>query len=485
MLGTYPGPRWTLSLGILFAAVLATRSAAQDPAPPQTPVGSITGVVYDSLLTRGPLRGATVYVIGNTRVVTSDGRGRFTIDSIPQGEQHITFSHHVFDSAGIQAPVVRVLVGAEPARTTLAMPTSGTILKAACPGPRAESTGLLLGVVRDVDTGAPLRGARVVSRWFELTIERQGPRYTTPEAVAVADDNGVYRLCGIPADVPVFVRATSGEQESGRVEVYFSDREVAFRDFGISLLDSAARAVPDSLLQVSTDSTALFGRRGLSTVRGVVRDVGGKPVANARVGVLDNGTSVLSNEDGQFSLVGVPAGTQTLELRAIGYQPLRKAVTMKSSGTTDVDTTRLDRAAQQMASIKITGARKDGRLTRFGFEDRRRSTGGFFMNADEIQKKSGMYLGDVLRFAPGVMANYTSKGRTFTMRSTSTGDRCSPNYFLDGHRWFALEGSPILELERFMTLNDLAAVEVYRSSGGMPMQFDTGNGCGSVVFWTK
>jgi hypothetical protein len=107
------------------------------------------------------------------------------------------------------------------------------------------------------------------------------------------------------------------------------------------------------------------------------------------------------------------------------------------------------------------------------------------MDADEIAKKNGIYLGDVLRYAPGVTPQYTSRGRIFTMRSTANGDRCLPNYFLDGHRWFALEGSPILELERFMTLNAIDGVEVYRSGAGMPMQFDTGNGCGSVVFWTK
>jgi len=36
-----------------------------------------------------------------------------------------------------------------------------------------------------------------------------------------------------------------------------------------------------------------------------------------------------------------------------------------------------------------------------------------------------------------------------------------------------------------MSLSDVAAVEVYSSAGGMPMQFDNGNACGSVVFWTK
>ena len=480
----YPRGSRCRALGALLTLAICADLKAQE-SPSAVGVGRIEGTVYDSLLLRGPLRGATVYAVGTTRVATTDARGRFVIDSVPRGPQQLTFSHPAFDSAGVQAPIVQVALERDVARTTIATPASATLLEVMCPGPRAESTGLLLGVVRDVDTGKALRGARVVSRWFELTFERQGPRYQTPEVSTLSDDNGVYRLCGIPIDVPVFVRAQAAPQETGRIEVYLSDREIAFRDFGISLLDTTARALADSMLQVSADSSVLFARRGLSSVRGVVLDVSGKPVANARVGLLDNGASVLTNDAGQFALAGVPAGTQTLELRAIGYQPLRRSVTLKSSGSTDVDTTRLDRAAQQLASIKVTGMRKDGRLTKFGFEERRRRTGGFFLDAEEIAKKSGIYLGDVLRFAPGVVANYTPKGRIFTMRSTSTGDRCSPNYFLDGHRWFALEGSPILELERFMSLNDLAAVEVYTSNGGMPMQFDTGNGCGSVVFWTK
>jgi hypothetical protein len=484
MLRGYPVRRWATALGAAVVCVFARDAEAQDPTPAVS-LGRIAGTVYDSLITRGPIRGATVYVVGVNRVATSDARGRFVIDSVPHGEHHVTFSSVSLDTAGVQAPIVPVRVPMDGARVSLTTPSTATLLKSLCPNPRAEATGLLLGIVRDVDTGTPLRGARVESRWFELTIERDGPRYQTPSAVGTTDDSGVYRLCGVPADIPILVRATAATQESGRVEVYLSNREVAFRDFGISLVDSTARAVSDSTLEMSTDSTAVFGRRGMSTVRGAIRDVNGRPLANARVGLLDNGASVQSSDEGEFVLSGVPAGTQTLEVRALGYQPLRRAVTLRSTGITVLDVTRLDRAAQQLASIKITGARKDSRLTKYGFEDRRRRTGGFFMDADEIAKKSGIYLGDVLRFAPGVMSNYTPKGRIFTMRSTSTGDRCSPNYYLDGHRWFALDGSPILELERFMSLNDVAAVEVYRSGAGMPMQFDTGNGCGSVVFWTK
>jgi len=471
------------ALGVVFCWTIAERSGAQGTG---TPAGSIEGVVYDSLLTKGPLKGATVYVIGTNLAATTDTKGRFSIGTVADGEYTLTFAHPAFDSSGVQAPQIATRVtGSSKARVVLATPKGATLVKASCPGPKGEQTGLLLGVVRDVEGGAPLGGARVVSRWFELTIDKNGaPHYATPEISAAADGNGVFRLCGIPADIPVLVRARAGTQESGRVEVYFSGNDVAFRDFAISTTDSAARVVPDSLLEATADSTALQVVRGAGAVRGTVRDGNGRPVPNVRVGLLDRATVALTNAEGRFTLADVPSGTQTLELRAIGFAPLRQTVVLRANAPADVQPTLL-RAAQTLASVRVLGNRSDARLARFGFDQRRKVGLGFFMNADEIEKKSGIYLGDVLRFAPGIASLYTPRGRIFTMRSNWGGDRCMPNYFLDGMRWFALEGSPILELERFIQLHDLAAVEVYSGGATTPAQFDTGNGCGSVVFWTK
>jgi hypothetical protein len=468
------------ALGMLLSALALATSGAQGT---ETPPGVIEGVVYDSLLTKRPLQGATVYIIGTTLVATTDSRGRFAIAGVPDGAHTLTFSHPVFDSAGVQAPQVGVdVTGASRARVALAAPRGASLVKAVCPGTQTDQTGLLLGVVRDVENGLPLPEARVVSRWFELTIGKKGPHYDTFETTAAADRNGVFRLCGVPADIPVFVRALAGTQESGRVEVYFAGNDVLFRDFAISTTDTAARAIGDSLSEGSDSGVVSIA--GAGVVRGVVRDANGRPLANVRVNLLDRRLVTTANSDGYFTLVGIPAGTQTLELRAIGYAPARQTVVLKSSAPAEVALT-LDRAAQKLASISVIGTRKDGRLTKFGFEERRRRGIGFFMDGDEIAKKSGIKAGDVLRFAPGVMPEYTAKGRTFSMRSKWNGNRCSPTYYLDGMRWYPLGRSPILELEQFMSLNDLAAVEVYPGGAGTPMQFDSGTGCGAVVFWTK
>jgi hypothetical protein len=472
-----------LALAQLFGRTPDIYAQSEPPARPET-VGGIQGTLYDSLVTKGPLSGATIYLIGSNFATTTDRRGRFEMANVPEGEHILTFSHRLFDSAGVQAPQVPVrVVAATKTRVSVATPSGPSLIKAMCQGTAtAEKTGLLLGIVRDVDTGRPLVNARVSSRWFELTIEKKGQRYETLETVATTDQSGVFRLCGVPADIPVLVRASSGGQQSGRIEVYFSGADVAFRDFAVSLRDSAARVVSDSVAEGIADSAALSLTQGSAFVRGVVRDQNGRPLPNVTLSLLDRYQRVVTDSSGRFALRGVPAGSQTVELRALGFAPARRVMVLRSDALADTVFT-LDRAAQTLAAVRVLSDRSNSRSFG-GFEDRRHRGIGFFMSADEIARKGGIYLGDVLRFAPGMMT-YTPKGRIFTMRAGYTGDRCSPPYFLDGTRWYPLDNNPLIELEQYIPLQDLAAVEVYASGASTPAQFDVGTGCGAVVFWTK
>jgi len=468
------------------APALAAVGAQAVPPSSAEATGAIEGTVYDSLITKAPLARATVYLVGTTFVAQSDSRGRFALDGVPAGEHTVTFAHPVLDSAGVQAPQVAVRVpAAGTTRVKVATPKGESLVKAMCPGPRGEQTGLLLGTVRDADTGAPLSGARVISRWFEMTIDKRGAHYETLQASAVGDDAGVFRLCGVPADIPVLVRATSGEQQSGRVEIYFSGSEVAFRDFTVSQRDTAARIVADSLLEKgSSDSVAVALPRGSAVVRGVVRDQSGRPLANVNVGLLDRPGTVATDADGRFTLGGVPAGTQTMEVRAIGFALARRVVALRSGAPTETVVS-LDRAAQSLATVRVLGDRSSSRYSRTGFEDRMRRSMGWFMTGDEIERKSGIYLGDVLRYAPGLIPNYTRAGRAYKMRANWGGEHCTPTYYLDGVRWIPLDKDPILELERFISLRDVYGMEVYGGQAGTPAQFDVGSGCGAVVIWTK
>ena len=55
--------------------------------------GSIAGTMYDSLSTHAPLANATVVLVERSRYATTDSRGRFQIDSVPDG-------HYTLGSGG-------------------------------------------------------------------------------------------------------------------------------------------------------------------------------------------------------------------------------------------------------------------------------------------------------------------------------------------------------------------------------------------------
>src|SRR5205085_132335 len=127
------------------------------------------------------------------------------------------------DSLGIQVSEAKIDVPATGTASPalLATPSRRTYLAALCPR-IADSTnlGVLLGVVRHVE-GATVSGAHVIASWNDFTVDTATARvdnktYTTD---GLADEHGVYRLCGLPVEHPLFVQAqeTPGSQ-SGIIE---------------------------------------------------------------------------------------------------------------------------------------------------------------------------------------------------------------------------------------------------------------------------
>lgn len=88
------------------------------------------------------------------------------------------------------------------------------------------------------------------------------------------------------------------------------------------------------------------------TISGHVRDsLGGAPIEGARVMVVGSLTAVGTNADGQYTLINVPAGDVTIQVRAVGYR--RQDVRVSAgSGTADVS---LARDVFKMEEIVVTG----------------------------------------------------------------------------------------------------------------------------------
>jgi hypothetical protein len=321
---------------------------------------------------------------------------------------------------------------------------------------------------------------------MELVSGSGGLRSEVRRASAVTGDDGVYALCGVPVDVPFFVRARHGDQASGAVEVFLENREAAVQHLAVSLADTAARVSVDSMLEAAT-SDSMRRPPGSARAAGRVRDAGGRPVKGARITVLATGETAVTDEAGAFFLGRIPAGTQTFEVRAIGFAPSRRGVDLASTRITDVVLT-IDRRVTTLPSVTVLGAAN--RTSRTGFAERERQGLGHFLNNAQIEHMGGVDLMGVLWRAPGLHPLFFQvHGRTVrrvVMRGTPTisnggGIDCVPNLFVDG----ALMIDYWDEIESFFMKNQIAGIEVYDAFGTIPPQFDRVNGCGSVVVWTK
>jgi hypothetical protein len=445
--------------------------------------GRITGTVYDSLITSGPLAQATVMVVGTNLTRVTDGRGRFQIDSAPVGPVQLTFFHPVLDSIGIGAGVWDFTVSATgESRVTLGTSSGHTLRRTLCPGlADSSNTGLVMGRVRDVDRRTPVSGARISTNWLEVLFGPRGPSSERFEASASSVSSGAYALCGVPLDVPVFVRASLGDQASGPVEVFANSRPILFRDFFISLVDSTARLSVDSALNAAATEDLRIRAPGTASFAGRVRDLNGRPVEGARVMLHGGGAVAVADREGVFRISSLPAGTQTFDVRAIGFTAARRTVDLLSNANTSASW-ELDRQAPLLPTVKVLAG---SRLERNGFNARSRGGHGSFLTEARIANMGGATAMDIIQRAPGLMPSYRSadRGRMFkvvTMRS-SGGNRCVPTLFVDGGLW--MEGWE--QFGNFLMKADLQAVEVYSSVFTIPPQFDRHNGCGSVVIWTR
>jgi iron complex outermembrane receptor protein len=75
------------------------------------------------------------------------------------------------------------------------------------------------------------------------------------------------------------------------------------------------------------------------TVSGSVADSTGAPLPGVAIDAEDLFRSTLSDASGSYRLTGLPAGTHTLRLRLLGYQELRREVTVGPGETPEADFT--------------------------------------------------------------------------------------------------------------------------------------------------
>ena len=246
-------------------------------------------------------------------------------------------------------------------------------------------------------------------------------------------------------------------------------------------------------------------RRGSLT--GLVRDTSGQPLPLVLVTVaLDTPRSGLTDSAGAYRLDGIPPGVHRVTFRRIGFVPAEFSLLVDPDVGQRV-TIELVAASVPIDSILITGRIVYTELAVAGFYDRMRAARegagvGRFITPEEMDQLRAMPRTTHVIETAGVRLLQVERGLTLwpvgrsnmilegDPRRLLTGP-CQMAVFVDGieidlgryWRPDATSGG----LDAFVAPADIRAIEVYHSSSGTPLQFQSVRNaqCGSIVIWTK
>ena len=239
-------------------------------------------------------------------------------------------------------------------------------------------------------------------------------------------------------------------------------------------------------LATSTDSSG--GRRrpaGTARVVGTVLNSAGQPVV-ANVSAWGTTATATTDERGQFRLDSLPAGTRTIEVRAIGSQPRFVVADLLPGQTSRVDVRMEKVVALKAVEIRATVAYSKG-LELFERHERRSAGGSFIRALDGAS--AGQDLVGLTRSAMGVNVSFGRDHRWHISMKKPGGSirkglsSCAPTIYLDGLK----TSDDFDDLVGYLGNDLILAVEIYPHYGEIPSDYavEPLSACGLVSIWTR
>ena len=340
---------------------------------------NVVGVVLDSVSGK-PLARATVSLVGvGMKSVTSDD-GRFTISDVLPGEYAIAVSTPSLDSVRASSQST-IIVADGMAAVRLKVPTSSQLASALCgntfSGVTGRGRGAVLGTVRDGSDTTALRGTRVVADWTEIdgtagSLRRQSKRLETR-----TDSVGAYRLCGVPTEALLTLRALP---DRGRSTA------------------STLRLAPDERFVTQTLQVDRARMAGAAFMGVVVADSSQRVLADAEVAIPALALTTRSNAKGEFRIADIPVGTHEITVRRVGYGAMTAPITFAAND--DEERRIVLQPLTVLDSVEVVASRIDAGMR--DFEANRRVGLGHFLTRDQLQQREGQSTGNVLLQIPSI-----------------------------------------------------------------------------------
>lgn len=467
-----PAARVALAALAALATLVAARTTHAQPTV------TIRGSAFDSLA-MAPAAHALILVPATGLTAFADDQGRFTLPALPVGTHLVTFSTPALDSLGLGTLGAQVTVRDGNSTATLATPSYKTLHDALCRNGATigNDSGIVWGVIRDAAADTRLASARTAFSWYDMGVGADGKlaMHETSRDVRT-DSTGTYYACGLPTDIDISAEANGSRSASGLVQFSVGPRHITRIDL---LVSTDMVMAPTTTARTAEQLAAAMRPTGTASASGTVVDDKGTPQPNVTITVASVDSALHTNAAGQFSYSGLPAGTQLVEARQVGYAPARTLVDLRPGATSAVTLT-LARTSD-LAPVNVRATRTSN-TDRLDYELRRKEGAGYALEQKDFKDRKDLQ--SVLQGqVPGVAVTRNRGLTVVTMNRVSFGGSgCVPMVWVDGRR------SDMLEADA-LPIDNIRAIEVFNSAGSVPAIYQgyaTGQSraCGAILFWT-
>jgi hypothetical protein len=456
----------------------------------------IVGTVLDST-SGGPVAGAVVTLEGAGRTVYTDSAGHFVIDSITAGGRfRLRFWHPRLDSLGIGMPATMVEVRrGEQVTTQLGLPGPWSLARTRCGDTSPTSARLVTGIVRERGDERPAGGADV------MVIERipmganadsssTDNRPSLLRRRTFTNENGRYAVCGLGARGVAWVTSRTPGGQWGHPVPIPRNTMAAAVDLVVSrnVADPHAGSDEFSLQFPALELARSAAPSGDAAIEGWILFPDEPPSVPVQI-LVDGRIASTARSSGEFLVERAGTGERQIAFRANGYVRTSVAVDVHAG-----ESVLFAVAMQRVSAVILARATHrvvPGEEWRTGFEQRRKSGQGFFLDQEGIRRRGGQTLADLLRGVPGVRLVPAATGYHYeSTRSADAGagafagneplDRCEMMFYVDGQPFLIEEGA----VDSNVRSAQIAALEVYASAATVPKQFAGARAaCGVIVIW--
>jgi hypothetical protein len=214
---------------------------------------------------------------------------------------------------------------------------------------------------------------------------------------------------------------------------------------------------------VLTLTVPASGQQASASITGIVVDTTGQPLKDAEVTAQPGSRTTRSDSTGRFQLGGLPAAKYTVTARRLGFSAAQYYISLPAAGTAELEFV-LTASTTQLDTVVVIGKAGCPRFSVQGFNCRRQSRDGVFLDRTDIDARNPEFRGDLFRDIGGIRVEY---------RGTREGPRPTP---ISEKGWNCIisivNGRPTSRFNLVPdSIKDILAMEIYPDPRKVPQEY--------------